>query len=200
MSGVDPGDIVELTTIAEYNGSEDIMNVYAFERTSGFSVDDESFIEDMKELAEAIILIAKGLVTVAVVFNRIRIRNLTQDVSLGEVSLAAPIDGTATGSSLPSGVAGLLVFSTTKPKCIGKKYFGPPSEDQLSAPGLFTTGFTDGLVDLGDLLLDPIVVTNGGYQYVVVSTTTPFLAQLPTSARVTNVPAYQRRRKIGRGS
>jgi len=110
------------------------------------------------------------------------------------------IAGTQSGGVDPSGVAGLLRANTALPKQRGMKYV-PFVADTTTADGVFTTG---GLTALGDLftayVADIAIIIGTELVSGLLSKTLASFVEFPGGGVVTNIPAYQRRRKPGVGA
>lgn len=115
-------------------------------------------------------------------------------------SAAIGLSGTAASDMSPSGVCALLTADTALPKQRGRKY----------VPGLFEAGIVDGLITVAQvanlvLLVVEYLDTITG---ILAGTLTPGVLSKPlgdfktfvSSGAVTDVPAYQRRRKPNVGS
>jgi hypothetical protein len=80
-----------------------------------------------------------------------------------------------------------------------RKYFGVFTEADIDANGTWGTGLVAAMVVVAGFLLAPLVAANGAYEYGYLSPKTSNF-EVPTGAVVTDIPAYQRRRRQGRGS
>jgi hypothetical protein len=112
-------------------------------------------------------------------------------------------DGTWAGTIitdqyLPSGVAPLVTADSSDAHAKGRKYLPPPDEGELTS-GLFSTAF---MTELGNYLDDyaaTYVGTYASYAAGIWQETAGTFAQFSGTGKTTNVPAYQRRRKLGVG-
>jgi len=193
-------DVIEAAARMEYNAVEDVVNVFQFQQYTPTPVTDANTIQDIQDILDTIYGFLTGIITVIQVARDIRITNKTQNYVLGTVSWGSVTGGTATGDALPPGVAGLINFRTTTAKVNPRKYIGGLTEANCAATGLLTVAATTALDNAGAwLAAGGIIATYGSYYYGYFSPKTSNF-EVAASYSVTNVPAYQRRRKQGRGS
>lgn len=197
--GTTGGEILEVVLLADFDSTEDVVNVFQFQKTNAGEISNADVIEDMLDVVADIILVLKALVNVLTVFQAIRVKNITDNELLGLVPLPVPIAGTGTGDSEAPGVATLMWFPTGVPHVMGRKFFGTLPESVIGSDAKFTSGHMTNIAAVASVLVNPFTAPNGTYQYGIKSTKTgtwiPFL-----TAAWENVPAYQRRRRQGRGS
>jgi len=192
-------DVIEAAARWEYNAVEDVVNVFQFQKTDAGDISDSNTIDDILDLVEAVYTLLLGIITTIQVARDIRISNVSQNYVLSTEPWPSITAGTGTGDPLPPGVAGLVNFRTTVAKVNPRKYFGALTEANNAATGLITVAGTTALSNAGALLLTSMLGTYASWEYGYLSPKTSNFEQVQ-SYSVTNVPAYQRRRKQGRGS
>ena len=195
---VNPQDILEITCRGEFNGVEDVVNVYQYRYTGASVAADADVISDFETEMESLYtpFVPDQMPTYE--YRDITIRNLTQSVIMSVGAWPTLTDGTSAGKANPPGIAGLINMATTIVKVVLRKYLGGFAQSIVDDDGTFTTAFTAKLLVFGLQLILGFSVTVRGYDYGHLSPkTTNF--EVPTSASVTDIPAYQRRRKQGRG-
>jgi hypothetical protein len=198
MAGASAGDWIEVVTTGQLNATDADFNVYRFQLLEGSFASDEGLLDDLEELVTAILNTVKALYYTFMAWSNFKARNLTRDTATIYRTLASPILGTDANYSAAWGVCGLVSFPTEVARVILRKYYGPVAKDLLTSTGFLTAGATGILTDLSDLLLDEIETSFGLWQYS--HPYGPLLADVrPVGSIITNVPAYQRRRKPGTG-
>lgn len=193
------GDVIEASARAEFNGVDDIVNVFEFDLITPTPVSDENTVSDIISILEAFYTIWLSAQSILVLYRDIRLRNKTQDTVLGTFPWPTLVDGENVNDALPPGVCGLLNFNTDQPRVTPRKYMGGLTTASMDADGSFTPGLVGTLVSLSDFLLSAQVEANGDWVYGTKDPDSVFF-NFPISGVVTDIPAYQRRRKQGRGS
>lgn len=191
-----PNDILQVVANMSLFGQQ-VLNVYHVASTGAH--DDEDAVGDiLVALSDLYLNIDEDLVD-DLSFVSVVIKNITADADLGEFDWNDLTTGGQTGDALPTGVAGLITMPTARLKTRGRKFF-PGFAEVNTTNGLFAG---DAITDLtaaaaylsstflGDFSGDP-------YAWGVVGSDSLFWPFL--SAIVSNIPAYQRRRKQGVGS
>ena len=122
----------------------------------------------------------------------------TVDRNIGDELHADP--GVLADEAMPSGVAGFIQFGTERAKSVGRKYV-PGISEAGSLDGRFTAAVLGQLVAiLMATLLDIPVPVAGVLVPGVLSRVTELFLEADGSGYATEVPAYQRRRKLHVGS
>ncbi len=192
-------DKIEVAVVGEFDGTEEVVNVFQFNVDSVVGLTAGNYLDNFKELVEAILDIMDGLVTAYTIWRRFRVKNKTQDTATEYVELDAAHPGTVAGESLPSGVALLSVFRTTAPKIVLRKYVGVPGETMNEYDGQWTTAALVGAANFVTLMLAQIVTTESAFTYGHWSPDTLSWYE-PSSGYINTEPAYQRRRRRGTGT
>lgn len=193
------GQVIRVDAQGDFDGTEDIVNVYQFQMQSGGPVNENDVLGDMLVILTALTNLIKALHTATTVWRRIRAQNISNGILLGVLPFAAPIAGTASGDSGAPGVAGLISLPSAVPRVVPRKYFGPLSESNLGATGLLAAGTLTTLTSIATILTNDQTTSSHTYRYGYLSPKTGTFV-IPSAAVITSVPAYQRRRRQGRGS
>lgn len=192
-------DVLEVAARTEFNGVEDIVNVFQFEYQSVPGLTDEQGIEDVLEFIEAIYDIFIGAQTILQLYRDLRVTNKTQEIVYGTFTWPTLIDGEDIAKAQAPGTCVLSNFSTGVARVAPRKYWGVFCADNMDADGTWSSAVLATFATVNSLMLLPYVATNGTWQYGYESPKVgSFVA--PVSAVVTDIPAYQRRRKQGKGS
>lgn len=196
---VQQNDIIEASARLEYSGNEDAVNVYQFQYEDAPPLEDGLVVDDVIEILEAIYFLMIAAISAATTFRDIRIRNVTQDLLMGTFGWPVLTTGENLDGELPYGVAAMISFPTDIPRVTMRKYFPKMTEGNLIANGTWDAPLQAMLAAVGASMLTPYVINLHTYQYGYLSPKTVAF-EAPVAAVITDVPAYQRRRKPGRGS
>jgi len=196
---VSQSQVVTVAARAEQNGVEDIVNVFDLQKTDAGTIDNTATLSDMEDWIEGLYLILRVLQLATTVYREIKVYNRSLGTVIGTMSITNPSAGSASGSDLPPGAAGLISFPTEVGKVIGRKYIGGLSTGLLDTDGTMLSFAVTNLVNAGNYMRASYVGTNGSWQYGVWDKNSAIL-RVPIATIVTDVFAYQRRRKTGRGS
>lgn len=190
---------MEVAARMEFGGSEDVINVYQFRVIDIGDSDDLAIIDDLIDIMEVIYDNLDSTQTVELTYEDLSFRNITQDTTFGAFGWDSLTAGIASSDATAPGVCALINFATFLGKVILKKYFGVFTEGVTDADGTWSSVLVALLVTIGQYLLGDIVGTAATYQYGYLSPKAGGFV-LPVAATISDIPAYQRRRKQGRGS
>ena len=192
-------DVVEITIEAEFDDTEDVVNVYQFKNVGAAYTTEALWQDDLKTLVEALVDILKGYASIYTVWRRYRARNLTQDTPSEQFELDTATAGVIAGNSLPAGSAVLLAFRTQQPKVVLKKFHGVAAEALSDADAKWSSStLATGVTDIATMI-SVFTLYASSWRYGHYHTpTAQFL--YPTSGYINAEPAYQRRRRRGTGS
>lgn len=196
---VSTGQVVRVDLIGDFDGTEDVINVFHYRLNTGSVTDDAAVLDDLISLLEGLVTIIKALAATLTVWRRIRVQNLSTGLLIGERNFTAPITGTQTSAAAATGAAGLLSLKTNVPRVVMRKYFGPLAANQYANDGKLASGTVTVLNNAANYLLSPQIKANGTWQYGYLSPKAGEFV-IPTSFASSALPAYQRRRRQGRGS
>lgn len=196
---VNTNDVIEVSARCEFGGVEDVINVYQFRMTTAGPVDDDDVMLDLGLWLEDVYQPVITSQTNDFAYRDIAFRNVTQSTVMGTIAWPTYTAGAAAPNNIPPGLAALINFATNKARVILKKYIGGWILSGLEADGTFTGGLVALMLSLGIRLLSGWVGAYGTYEYGYLSPKT-LSWEVPVGYTVTDVPAYQRRRKQGRGA
>jgi hypothetical protein len=192
-------DVMTLVVRAEGLGTEDIVNVFELQKTDAVVADDASVVSDLEDWITLVFDLVKVLQVVTTLYREFKVYNKTQGVIVGSGTITSPAAGTSAGGSLPLGVAGLISFPTNIGKITGRKYVGGLGATHLTADGTMVSTSVTQMVAIGNAIRAAFAGTTSGWKYGVTQASTGNFIT-PNATLVTDVFAYQRRRKAGRGS
>lgn len=192
-------DVLEIAIVGEFDGTEEVVNVMQFQVEQTSVTTEANLVISLLELVEALLDVWEEMATAVQIWKRFRWRNLTTSGPSQTVELAADHPGVIAGDSEPPGVAGLLGFYTSESGVVLRKFLGPSAQSLMTSDGEFSGSAIGYGAAILALMVDPIVVYQSTYRYGHTSGIT--LAWLtPTSGYMSTEPAYQRRRRRGKGS
>jgi len=193
------GDIVRVA-FRQTLGVDDIVNVMHFECVTVPGLGGDALaVDDLSEIAGDLWVPFASRVSGNQGAVDINVYNVTDDAPAGVGSFGAYGGGTAAGEDLPAPVAMLALFPTNVKRKVGRIYLGCLTEAS-QANGLWVSG---AIAD-GEAFCDFLMTTLGGsngyeFEYGIWSRSGGIFTR-PTTRRIQPVPAYQLRRKPGRGS
>lgn len=188
-------DILRIAAKQRLQGQE-VMNVYHLFLTDG--APDWQVADDCVGWVSTVHNYHAQMASDALTFTSIEVYNETAETFLGEYPYNALTDGNLSQDPLPNGVAGLITFPTALAKTRGRKFYAGLSE-LLTTQGLFVGIALTQLTNIAGFALLPYLgVFSGSYLVPGVRTSTGGF-QVFTAALLSNIPAYQRRRKQGVG-
>lgn len=196
---VNTNDILEIAARAEFEGVEDVLNVYQYQYTGAPTILDSDAVDDLSNEVDDLYGFIVGNQSADYIYRDITIRNITQLAVLGVIPWPVKVAGTAPVDNLPPGVAGLINMATGIARVVLRKYFGGFVVSTLDTDGRFVSGVVAQFILFGLRLISPVDVLGRTYQYGHFSPKT-LQFEVPTSVTATDIPGYQRRRKQGRGS
>lgn len=194
----DVGDIIRVVAQLTMGVGVTIQNVYHLQVRSSGGAADGVILDDMGEYLEGIYSELLDRFPDDVIFDEYTAQNITVDVDFGAASWPSLVDGNNGGEPYAPGVAGLLRVRTNTPGREGRKFWGPFTEGDATS-GLWTSTTLSNLLDAGHAAYDPFNALSGvDYQPVIYDRENE-VPRDPVEIVATNNPAYQRRRRLGRG-
>lgn len=193
------GDVLEVSARMEFDSVDDIVNVYQFVLGTPGPITDAQGVSDVIQIMEDLYTLWLSAMSLLVAFRDLRVRNVTQQTVLGTFPWPTLTVGTNVNDALPPGVAALINFTSDIARVTPRKYFGGITEVSNDSEGTWVAGLVTTMTNTAAFLLAVRVQAFGDWLYGYES---PKAASFvfPTGGVVTDVPAYQRRRKQGRGS
>lgn len=193
---MDPLDVVLVIAKMVIFGQE-VLNVFHCSSTGDHPV-DEAVIDITQKLDTIYATIDQSMAN-DLAFSSIVLKNLTQDFDMGEWEWPNLATGASATDPLPAGVAGLITLPTARLKTRGRKFLPGLTEGDTDN-GVFNVTFFNEMVTFASHLTNTFIGVESGdpYAFGVVDSSQVFWPFV--SAIVSNIPAYQRRRKQGVGS
>lgn len=188
-------DVIKVVARMAMLGQE-ILNVYHF--ISSDPVFDADVLDDLAQFMDDVYDTIDGVLVDNLSFVDLSITNETDGTDIGVVGWPALTVGAVGADMAPTGIAGLVTLPTAFLGTRGRKFIPGISESNIT-DSVIIGAMVAFLQDYGDLLIAPFLGATSGepWQYVVVDK--DGFARVPTEAIVANIPAYQRRRKVGVG-
>ena len=192
-------DILEASARLETQDGDDVIGVYQMRYEGVPPLTDAAGINDVIEFLEAVYGIIQTILPILSVFRDITVRNKTLGVNYGAFAWPFLTVGAQPGNDQPPAVSSMVSFPTGVSRVTLRKYFGNMAVNQLAQPGTWLPTHQAVMSNVAAVLIVPFVATNGTWAYGYHSPVTT-LWHAPSTAIITNIPAYQRRRRQGRGS
>lgn len=195
-------DVIRAACVWKLNGADEIVNVFHLQVFDAASlIEDANLNLGVAAWFERAYFTSNvvGSVSNEVLHDRIEMYNVTLDAPLLDVGRIPELDGDSTGERLPEGVAGLVIARTAKKRRVGRKFL-PVFTEGASSSGQWASGVLTTMAAFGDYWrTDFVTEEDFSLRGVVGGEGTPLWSPIiQTLART--LPAYQRRRRIGRGS
>lgn len=196
MTIISSGSVLGIDVLMTLLGST-VMNRLTYEMQN--EADSEDIVTDFSIRLGEIYDTFVGFQCPELVYTGYRIKVVLTDVLVGEGAWGGTTNGGAAGDAYAPGVAALITKPTLTPKVRGRTFVPGLSEAHVT-DGLLDAGSLAALVDMATLLFNAFEGEASLIDYIpgVLSLASEVFHRFD-SASVTNVPAYQRRRKQGVG-
>lgn len=195
-------DVIRVAVKWRNQYSGDVVNVFDFQLAgSVFPLTDGEVIDDVRNMIDTIYGDSDMIQSMhaANKHEEIAIFSVSNDYPIGYTGRVSTLDGVDAADTLPTGVAQLVIFRTAVSRRVGKKYLPPYSVGAMTADE-FDVSYNIRAQNWAEQLMVPFTALSGAlYRYVVLSSVT-LTPTIPTSYAVRSIPAYQRRRREGRGA
>lgn len=199
MADVDSGDVLRLGAGLIYDGLHDIVNVYHILVTAAAGLTwatmtplIQTYINDLYDHLK--VTLHEDIGT-----GSISVSNPTQLTTLGAIAWSPTWAGQTAGDPTASGVCCFAWGRTYKPRVQLRKYFGVFSEASV-AGGFWVAAVQDACEGLMDEHVAEADMGGGTFFQGVAYNRTLQTFEKGVSTDKAAEPAYQRRRKRGRGS
>lgn len=192
-----PLDIIRVICKMALAGQE-ILNVYHTVSTGAHS--DEDAVTDVLVAIDTVYDLIDGSMVNDLTFESVTLLNVTGGYDLGEYDWFSMTAGGETSAEyLPTGVAALITLPTAQLRTRGRKFFAGMGEGS-QADSLWSGALVTVLTAVGTALSETYLGDASGdpYSWGVVDGAGQFWPH--QSAIISNIPSYQRRRKVGVGS
>lgn len=195
-------DVIRCACLWRYDGAGDIVNVVDLHPNElvGSALDSD-VLQGVAQWFNTVYHDTDyvTLMPLLIQHSDIAVYNLTDDYPVGHTGRLPVLDGEHVGEAMPSGVSPLLTFRTSVSRRLGRKYL-PPIVTAAVLDGAWDTATMAILNSMAtEFRTSQAVGEDFELQYVVRASASS-ASNVATGAIVRNVPAYQRRRKIGVGS
>lgn len=192
-------DVIEVGARMEFDGQDDVVNTFQYRLETATPVTPANTVTDIVAILEALYTLFLVAQSTLLVYRDIRVVNKTQAVLLGTYLWPTLIAGTNIADAVPPGCCGLVDFNTIVSRVKPKKYFGAFTVGNVDFNGTWDNAMLTILTNSAIFMLAPQVGVSGTWLYGYDSPKTLGWVA-PVGAVTRDVPAYQRRRKPGRGS
>lgn len=194
-----PGHIFAVNVKGRWNAAADVVNSFQIEYVDGGTISAATLYNDLGNWTGALLDLVKLFCNALMVWEKYNVAHLDGNCGSGDLAISPTIPGSLENDLVPGGVAALSSFPTGVRRVVPRKYWAGLDSSMIGAGG-YLTPTAQGLVeDVNDFLMTPYVTGTQTYRYGYFSPkTTSWL--IPNTAAVSNVPAYQRRRRVGTGS
>lgn len=190
-------DIIRVIAEMAYVGQQ-ILNVYHVISPSPTA--DSLLIDDVAAWLDEAYGYVNAFQDNGYGYSSIRVLNLSDDSEIGVVDWPGLVGGSVSGATgLPSGVAALITQPTSTLGSRGRKFIAGISETYQS-DSLWDPTFLTGLADMAAVISAPFIGLSSGNSWAPCVVSTGLIPRPITGYQVTNIPAYQRRRREGVGS
>jgi len=192
-------EVLRIDVIGDFDGSEDVVNVYQLRQVREATCSDTEAMSDLIDLFTELYTMIKSMCNALTIWRRIRVtRELTGEL-VGEAAFSPPLTGTATGEPLPSQITFPLNFPTGIPRVTLRKFIGPGAKDQSDIDGLIAAAPLVTMGTIGAWLLVAHAETYSTWRYGYNSPKTLGWVQ-PISVSFGNVFGAVRSRRVGVGT
>lgn len=195
------GDIIEVAAVHLFLNTDEIINVWHFKAavasTGGFSEEDT----DIGAMMDELYTIIEDEMSSGVSVGEIRWRNITDNTPTRYIAWPGPhTGGESATTSLPPGLSPLITLRTGQLNVTGRKFLPPFTEAQQTG-GVWDPGALSVMDGVGDWLMSAYNGVESGVQFAPAVYSRTLGNSYPIiSYKSQRIPAYQRRRRQGRGS
>jgi len=198
MANVNTNDRIRATAVL-LGPSGETQNVYYFRFQGIVPAGDLLVMEDLAEFLDDLYSDINAGIAGNYAYTEVRGFNVTQGVPMPTVEWPTLTVGGGPGASEPAGIALLVVLRTGISRVFGRKYFGGIIDGNLDSDGFWISGAVTAWSGAVARLLSTFIggTTLATYLPGIITSTGQFLGFI--TSVVTNNPAYQRRRRKGRG-
>lgn len=194
---VEINDVVRVTAVMDHSLEGAVMNVWHAKQYAG-TASEAQFATAAATRLDTMYGYIDNYMPDTLTFEEIRFFNVTQGTPMPTVSWPTLVDGDVdVGHPLPSVMSCLMFTRTSQSRVILRKFFGPfTEENQQDAE--WTSGITNA-VATGMILWFSTWTSGLGTGQGGIWSPTDLAFYEATTTVVRSVPAYQRRRRRGRG-
>ncbi len=199
MAEVDNGDVLRLGATFELEGAFEVTNVWHAQVVAGGGISFAVAATDVQMYLEDIYNNVMPKATDTMLSDFISLSNVTQGTTFGAIAWLNPLVGAIATEITAPGVCLFTWARTLKPRVQIRKYFGVLCEVDLQAGVWSSTAQVQMELAMGVHVAPytggPALTLQGVAYNRLLDT-----IALPISVQASPEPAYQRRRRRGRGS
>lgn len=199
MSDVDSGDILRVGAGLVYDGLYDVVNVWHLLQESAAGQTWAATIVMVQSWLNSAYATLKTPLNDGIGTGSVAVANLTQATTIGVIPWSPSWAGAESGEPTAAGVCCFVWGRTYKPRVQLRKYFGVFGEVNVST-GSWTGTVQDACQDVMDYAIASRAINLFTKVQAVAYNRLLGTYQVAHSTDVAAEPAYQRRRKRGRGS
>jgi len=198
MADINVDDELRVTAVLNTVDLSIVQNVYTMKVTVVGALPIIDVLDRIVLILQLIYNIIKGLQNTRTKYIEVLFFNITQNIPLPTRPWPTISQGELVVDDLAHMTAAMFSLGVDKPGVSGRKFFGGIAESALDQDGLWTTA------TVVDLALASVIMladqSNGGttIQFGIRTGIIPAFIQFK-SAKTTNIPASQRRRRQGVG-
>lgn len=199
MADVETGDILRLGCGLVYDGLYDVVNVWNVKTVLSAGRTWAQMIPLIQTWCNNVYDDLKATFSDEMGTGSISVANLTQITTLGAIPWSPSWGGTGAGDPTAAGVCLFAWARTYTPRVQIRKYFGVFAESNVT-DGSFVVAAQEDAENAMDYAILSSEVATGMFIQAVAYNRTLGTYKTGVSVAVAPEPAYQRRRKRGRGS
>lgn len=192
------GDIVRVGAVFEDGLGSEMVNVFHVALTT-VAADQAQIRDDIVEWLEDLYGAVLNRISDTIDTKRIELYNVSEDLPEIDLDWVGGLTFGGSGDPVASGVCALVIGRTAVKRKVGRKFL-PPFANALLNSGRWTTLTIADMNTFGSRWLDSFVATNGTTITGGVFGVDTGIFSTIVQAVGTPIPAYQRRRREGRGS
>lgn len=194
------GDVIRCAARQLVNGTDELVNVFHFQVTAAGAGGDAGILAEVAKFLSVAYDQMDGSIANNVNPNVIDVYNMSQDYPLGSTAWTADYAGGTNSTSMnANGLALLILWRTATKRVQGKTYIGGTTVGSLDE-GFFAGSILLNAADfIAEMEDDSPRVDDVSLRHIVYSADAHTIHAI-TNTRVVANPAYQRRRRLGRGS
>lgn len=199
MADVNDGDVLRVAAVMQLDLIHEITNVWHLLVLSGGPMTFATATPEIQEYMDLMWFDLDTRLTNNQTADRLEVQNVTTDEVFGAINWGVFAQGGSAAHHLPLGVCAFAWGRTRTPRVQIRKYMGVFTEDDVS-DGSWSGAFLTDLQTMIDDHITPNTMAGGLELQGVAYNRTLGTHTLATNGAVSQEPAYQRRRKRGRGS
>lgn len=199
MAQIETGDVLRLGLTMSYNNIHEITNVYHVLVNDGGPRTFLAAVDDIQDYADRMVQELDTLFVTEILADHISVANATQGLTFGAIDWGAFAQGGDAGDPVAAGCCVLAWGRTYVPRVQIRKYFGVFSEVRMD-DGSWGATVRNACIDTMGAHITVQEGTTGLDLLGVAWNRTLLTHTLVQSVTTSAEPAYQRRRRRGRGS